>query len=145
MKRTFVLAAVLAVAAAVAVGAGIASAGSTRTAATTLHLVGKKLSSSHSPTVRQGALFVQAESISGDSTGRDGVTCTLVTKQGLALCQFVLALRDGQIVSAGLVPLDAKTFDIAVAGGTGKYGDAHGTIAVKNPSPSITDYTVTLD
>jgi hypothetical protein len=141
MKRTLVVVAALVLAAGLAFGLDVANAGPTRT---TLHLVGKKLSSTQPKVVRQGALFVQAEAISGDSSGRDGVSCTLVTKQGLALCQFALALKDGQIVSFGLIRLDAATFDIAVTGGTGKYKDAHGTITVKNPSPNVTDYTVNL-
>jgi hypothetical protein len=141
MKRTFLIAAAVAAAAALAIGLSVASAGST---GTTLHLSGKKLTSLIPPAVHQGALFVQTESVSGDSTGRDGVACTLLTKQGSALCQFALVLKDGQIVSYGLIQLDATTFDIAVTGGTGKYKNATGTLSVKNTSQTRTDYTVNL-
>jgi hypothetical protein len=141
MKRMFVMAAVAVAAVALVVGLGIASAGS---AGTTLHLVGKKLSALEPSVVRQGALFVQTESISGDSSGRDGVSCTLVTKQGLALCHLALELKDGQIVSFGLVQLGTPGFEIAITGGTGKWKDAKGTISVKNTSATRTDYTVNL-
>jgi hypothetical protein len=141
MKRKFAMAAAVAAAVVLAVGLSVASAGST---GTTLHLVGKKLSALTPSAVRQGALFVQTESISGDSSGRDGVSCTLTTKQGQALCQFAIALKDGQIVSFGLVQLGTPGFDVAVTGGTGKFKDAHGTISIKNTSDTRTDYTVNL-
>ena len=139
MKRILVLTAIAG--AALAVGFGIASAGST---GSTIHLTGKKLSSLV-PAVRQGAVFVQTESVSGDNTGRDAVSCTLVTKQGLALCQFALSLKEGQIIGYGLVQLGTPGFETAITGGTGKWKDARGTIDVKNTSDTRTDYTVNVD
>ena len=95
--------------------------------------------------VRHGAVFVQTESVSGDDTGRDAVSCTLVTKQGLALCRFALSLKEGQIIGYGLVQLGSPGFETAITGGTGKWKDARGTITVKNTSETRTDYTVNVD
>ena len=139
MKRMFLVAgAACAAAALIAVGATSASS-----SGKTLHLKGTKISSS-TPGAKVGTLYIQAESVTGDDSGRDAVACTIATKQGL-VCTFALSLKGGQITSAGLVDLTKTTFDIAIQGGTGSYDNAGGTITVVNTSQTQTAYTVKLD
>jgi hypothetical protein len=113
--------------AAVIAAAAFATAGSAQSPATTsLHLVSTTQESvGFFPThqePRPGDRFGSGDVITGDDTGIDRVTCTVISKRD-ALCTAVAQLSTGTLTAEGLVSLrpDSGGLRYAITGGTGAY------------------------
>jgi hypothetical protein len=94
-----------------------------------------------------GAVELSANSLMQGSKqiGRDGVSCTITRLSAQSaddLCSDTLALANGQIDLAGLVPSTPQgpgTFQLAVTGGTGRYQHARGYATVApSQDPKVT-------
>lgn len=94
-----------------------------------------------------GAVELSANSLMQVSRqiGRDGVSCTITRLSAQSaddLCSDTLALANGQIDLAGLVPSTPRgpgTFQLAVTGGTGRYQHARGYANVApSQNPKVT-------
>jgi hypothetical protein len=68
---------------------------------------------------------------SGKPLGRGSVVCTQIDAAGLRYqCQGAAHFAGGDIVTAGLFPVTAKSFALAIVGGTGVYAGSRGTLRV---------------
>jgi hypothetical protein len=138
--------------AAVAIAAGaFATAGSAQSpATTTLHLVattqkfvGVDPPSTHPP--RAGDRYSTGDTITGDDTGIDRLTCTVTSRRD-ALCAAVAKLSKGTLTAEGLVTFSqGGRVVLAITGGTGSYAGASGTATVTDtPHSAKTDLQITL-
>jgi hypothetical protein len=74
----------------------------------------------------------------GHAVGRDAGTCTVVTAEGDAVCDLVLALPAGDLMVHGLLPGVAHEIRLAVTGGTGRYATARGDVLLQQGESSST-------
>jgi hypothetical protein len=137
-------------AAAIVAAALAATTGSAQTPATSLHLhLGAKAEKGvgffPKGRPRQGDRFGFGDRISGDDTGYDRGTCTVMgTKSGI--CTVQLQLSKGTLTAQGLVSMSqrSKNAPVAITGGTGAYDGARGTAFVTDTSSSSTSIDVEL-
>jgi hypothetical protein len=137
-------------AAAIVAAALAATTGSaqTPTPATSLHLVSKAqkgVGFFPKGRPRQGDRFGFGDRISGDDTGYDRGTCTVIgTKAGI--CTVQLKLSKGTLAAQGLVSFSqgSKNAPVAITGGTGAYDGARGTAFVTDTSSSSSSIDVEL-
>jgi hypothetical protein len=131
--------------------AAFAAAGSAQSSATTsLHLVATTQKSvGFAPKhqgPRPGDLVGAGDIITGDDTGIDRVTCTIMSKRD-ALCTAVVQLSKGTLTAEGLVSLRPESGEMryAITGGTGAYEGTSGTAIVTDvPGTDKTDIKITL-
>jgi len=143
MKRIAVAVTTVAVA-----GAVFATAGSAQSpAATSLHLVATTqpdVGFSPKHEARAGDRVGTGDTITGDDTGIDRVTCTVMSKRD-ALCTAVVALSKGTLTAESLVRYEPGPSRYAVTGGTGAYAGASGSAVVTDvPGTDKADIQITL-
>jgi hypothetical protein len=133
--------------AAIATAAVIATAGSAQSPApTSLHLVDTTQKTvgfgpNHKP--RQGDRFGFGNKVTGDDTGFNRGTCTIIGKQ--TLCTVEVQLSKGTLTAQGFVPAGrANNVPFAITGGTGAYDGARGTALVTDVNSTTSDIQVTL-
>lgn len=146
MKRIALAVTVIAVAVA---AAAFATAGSAQGPSTrSLHLVSTPQESvgfqpKHHE-LRPGDRIGGGDGITGDDTGFDRTTCTLISNQE-ALCTAVVQLSKGTLTAEALVSPDERVTHYAVTGGTGAYAGANGSAVVTDiPDTVKTDIQITL-
>jgi len=94
--------------------------------------------------LRAGDRVGGGDRISGDDTGIDRTTCTLLGKQE-ALCSAVVQLSKGTLTAEALVNPGERVSHYAVTGGTGAYAGANGSAVVTDiPNTVKTDIQITL-
>ena len=94
--------------------------------------------------LRPGDRVGGGDRISGDDTGFDRITCTLIGKQD-ALCTAVVQLSQGTLTGEALVNAGERVSHYAVTGGTGAYAGANGSAVVTDiPNTVKTDIQITL-
>jgi hypothetical protein len=146
-RRARLAAALAALAAALVTAALMASAGSAQApaAATTLHLTSTPQkgvgfgSFVHRP--HQGDRFGFGDVVTGDDTGFDRATCTVIGRS--LVCTIQVQLSKGTLTVQGIVPQTAKDNPLAITGGTGAYDGARGTALVTDRQ-GHTDVVVSL-
>jgi hypothetical protein len=132
--------------AALAIGAAASGAVSAQssTTPTSLHLVARSAKGvGFFPKGRphQGDRIGFGDKVSGDDTGFDRASCTLV---GTSLvCNVVVELSKGTLDVQGIAPQTAKNSPLAIVGGTGIYDGARGTVFATDHKSS-TDLDVEL-
>ena len=84
------------------------------------------------------SVFVNPKS--GKEIGRGSVVCTQIDATGIVFyqCQGVTHLTGGDIVTAGPFTASAKTFTLAVTGGTGVYEHVRGLLTTTWLDPRFT-------
>jgi hypothetical protein len=94
-----------------------------------------------------GDRFGAGDILTGDDTGIDRTTCTIISKHD-ALCTAVAQLSKGTLTAEALVsfgPEPAGDLRYAITGGTGAYDGAGGTAVVTDvPGTSKSDIHITL-
>jgi hypothetical protein len=139
------------IAAAAIAAAAFATTGSAQSPATrSLHLVSTAQESvGFAPThqaPRPGDRVGTGDVITGDDTGIDRVTCTIMSKRD-ALCTAVAQLSKGTLTAESLVSLTLGPGEVryAITGGTGAYDGASGTAVVTDiPGTDKADIHITL-
>lgn len=145
------IAVVVAAASAAAVLAVISTTGSAQTAGPqTIHLIATQKSQffvDNKPRKRFGAGdvigFTDTDKYDDGTTGIDGGTCTM-TGPRRGLCHIDAKNAKGTLSFIGAFDPSGKTGTLAVAGGTGAYVGARGSLAFKDVTSKKTDVTVTL-
>ena len=133
---------------AVAAAAVIVTSGSAQAPATptSLHLVGKSQKTvgffpKHRP--RQGDTLGFGYRLSGDETGTDRLTCTVIGRDE-ATCIVQFRLSKGTLTAQGTGRERDKNAPFAITGGTGAYDGARGTALVTDTSATTSDIRITL-
>lgn len=146
MKR--IALAVTVVVAAVAAAAFAVTGSAQSPATTSLHLVSTSQQSvGFAPghrEPRQGDRFGSGDTITGDDTGVDRVSCTVIGRRQ-ALCTAVAQLSKGTLTAESLVSFEPGPTRYAITGGTGAYEGASGTAVVTDvPGTAKADIQITL-
>ena len=131
-----------------------ASAGTSVTAPRTIRLVARQVSAAFIPVPGQTGhrlaagdqlVFTEALSRNGARYGHDAVHCIIVAAAD-AICVGAFNLPGGQLIIAGDVgninAIGSKT--VAVTGGTGRYRNVRGQLAVKDRSQAVSVDTFVL-
>jgi hypothetical protein len=145
--------AVVAVTGALVAAGGVAAIGSSDAASpssTTIQVNAKPQGGSQLDLGRKGVSagdqFFEHGALSGGQSGTYSLSGQLVSgnaRHGREHVMLTLYLRDGTLVAEGGHGLSSH-FTIPVAGGTGKYAGAHGTLAVSPGRNESEQITVTL-
>lgn len=131
--------------------AALATSGSAQSPSTTsLHLISTaQRSVGFAPRhheLRPGDRFGTGDTITGDDSGIDRLTCTVMSKRD-ALCTAAARLSKGTLTAESLISLQAASRETryAITGGTGAYDGASGTAVVTAiPGTDKSDIRVTL-
>ena len=147
MRRLIAVAAAAAsVAAVLAIVSATGSAQST--GPQTLHLTSVQKSQFFVPAPKHrigGSVFGfnDTDTYDDGTKGTDEGACTVVSKTR-AVCHIEAQNANGTLSFAGSFNPNGKTGSLAVAGGTGAYAGARGSLAFKDITSKKTDVTVTL-
>ena len=87
--------------------------------------------------------FSDADTFDDGTKGADQGTCTVTSKR-TAVCHIEAQTPNGTLSFVGNINPNGKTGTLSVAGGTGSFAGARGTLAFKDITSKKTDVTVTL-